>query len=401
MAGKRIGHSVDTNVIVCEDSQPGQGSVLVTRNDSRNQGTWSKLNETHFDPGFLGDFSEFFFGQGEDGVAIFDGTSTVLGLVPSSNTYTLTADISCTAIHVLTGVTIVTNGYRLRARDICRVYGTAVIHADGSDGNNGAGSTGGAKRSGPSGGQLGGGGDGGKGGDGGVAPNGNGQDGETSPTLVNARGGAGGAGGNGGSVGGGGSGGTGGTGPITATTAKVGNFITGQGMVAWASGSFVTIKGGNGGGGGAGGGANAGTAGGGGGGGGAGGGVVLITAGVLEADAGWTGRISANGGRGGNGAGTAASVGGDGGGGGGGFVMIQVGELRGPLYVGVNITANGGQPGSGNAADAAAAGSQGTVIVLNASNRYVSPPEFVFTSMPRPARKRNPVPRSYSTDLFT
>ena len=34
------------------------------------------------------------FGDGADGTVVFDGTSTVLGLVPSSGKYTLTRDIS-------------------------------------------------------------------------------------------------------------------------------------------------------------------------------------------------------------------------------------------------------------------------------------------------------------------
>jgi len=39
------------------------------------------------------------FGDGSDGTVTFDGTSTVLGLVPSSSTYTLNRSIFCQRHH--------------------------------------------------------------------------------------------------------------------------------------------------------------------------------------------------------------------------------------------------------------------------------------------------------------
>jgi hypothetical protein len=50
------------------------------------------------------------YGDGADGYPVFDGTTTVLGLAPSSSIYTLTRDLQCAGITVNTGVTIQTAG---------------------------------------------------------------------------------------------------------------------------------------------------------------------------------------------------------------------------------------------------------------------------------------------------
>ncbi len=46
------------------------------------------------------------FGEGVDGSATFDGTTTVLSLVPSSSVYKLVKDIYCTNLVVNSGVTL-------------------------------------------------------------------------------------------------------------------------------------------------------------------------------------------------------------------------------------------------------------------------------------------------------
>src|ERR1051325_1887440 len=52
-------------------------------------------------------------GDGSDSSVTFDGTSTILGLVPSSSVYTLTRDLYTSALTVNTGVSIVTSNYRI------------------------------------------------------------------------------------------------------------------------------------------------------------------------------------------------------------------------------------------------------------------------------------------------
>lgn len=55
------------------------------------------------------------YGDGSDGPVTFNGSSTILGMVPSSNVYTMTRDIYCTSITINTGVTLKTQGFRIYA----------------------------------------------------------------------------------------------------------------------------------------------------------------------------------------------------------------------------------------------------------------------------------------------
>lgn len=55
----------------------------------------------------VSDFDSAFFCDGSDGAVTFNGSSTVLGLVPSGNTYTMTRDICCASCTINAGVTIV------------------------------------------------------------------------------------------------------------------------------------------------------------------------------------------------------------------------------------------------------------------------------------------------------
>lgn len=79
------------------------------------------------------------FGEGVDGSATFDGTTTVLSLVPSSSVYKLVKDIYCTNLTVNSGVTLFTNGFRIFVNGTFTNNGTvgmpaAVAHSvsDGS-----------------------------------------------------------------------------------------------------------------------------------------------------------------------------------------------------------------------------------------------------------------------------
>lgn len=69
------------------------------------------------------------FGTGADGAVAFDGSTTILGLVPAGNIYTMTRDIHCTNITINNGVTIKPAGYR--------IYATGTLTNNGTISNNG------------------------------------------------------------------------------------------------------------------------------------------------------------------------------------------------------------------------------------------------------------------------
>lgn len=233
------------------------------------------------------------FGDGADGVVNFDGTTTVLGLAPSSGVYTLTRDIYLAGGSQVSGTAVViARAYRIFCSGTFTVGSTATVHADGPAGVGSAGGDGGSTGTVLLGG-IGGAGNAGAGGGSGT-------------NITPALGGAGGAGGasSGGGVGGGSAGGT------VTRASSAGNprtyanaFIT----------AFATQW--KGGGGGTGGNAAASSTGGGGG---AGGSILYIAAWDLVI----TGTVRANGGNGGNASGAGTGAGGGGGGGGGALVMI-------------------------------------------------------------------------------
>ena len=76
------------------------------------------------------------FGAGTDGGVVFDGTSTVLGIVPSGGIYTLIRSIFPSSMIVQAGVTVRAAGYRIFVSGTLTNDGT-VSHA----GNNGANAT--------------------------------------------------------------------------------------------------------------------------------------------------------------------------------------------------------------------------------------------------------------------
>src|SRR5262245_54411455 len=87
------------------------------------------LMSTNPNPFGAGDFAGV-FGDGSDGAAVFDGSSTVLGLVPVASKYTLTRDIQCTSAPVNGGVTIQPHGFRIFCQGTVTNNGT--IRDDGS-----------------------------------------------------------------------------------------------------------------------------------------------------------------------------------------------------------------------------------------------------------------------------
>lgn len=93
-----------------------------------------------------------FAGDGSDGALVFDGTSTVLGLVPVAGVYTLTRDIYATNLSVSAGATILTNNFAIFANGTLTNNGTisnAGAFAAGTNGANATSSAGGAGGGGP------------------------------------------------------------------------------------------------------------------------------------------------------------------------------------------------------------------------------------------------------------
>lgn len=73
------------------------------------------------------DAPEPIYGTGNDGSVTFDGSSTVLSLVPSSSVYTLTKDIFCQNMTVSDSVTIKPNGYRIFVKNILTLGNASII----------------------------------------------------------------------------------------------------------------------------------------------------------------------------------------------------------------------------------------------------------------------------------
>ena len=64
------------------------------------------------------------FGDGSDAALVFDGTSTILGLVPSSGVYTMNRDLFATTLVINSGATLVSHGYRIFATQSLTNNGT-------------------------------------------------------------------------------------------------------------------------------------------------------------------------------------------------------------------------------------------------------------------------------------
>jgi hypothetical protein len=287
------------------------------------------------------------YGDGSDGAVTFDGSTTVLGLVPSLSTYTLTRDIFLASSTINNGVTIITNGFRIFCSGTLTNNGT--IKWNGGNGS-ASGTPGGAAAANAN--------SSFNTGTGAAAPGTGG--GAGSATAGGSNGvsstvqGFGGRGGSGG-AGTGGAGGVGGTqtAPANGTSPRWLIFAL-LGIAGPGSSVFVGGTGGGGGGtdvgqlarGGAGG---------------AGGGIVIVAAKTIAG----TGSIQARGGNGSNGNGAVATGGGDGGG--GGVVIVISQSASGGAVPGQTIDANGGSGGVKGAAGGSdgVAGSNGLVLVLS------------------------------------
>lgn len=267
------------------------------------------------------------YGDGSDGVATFDGSTTVAGMAPSSNVYTCTRDYFFTSATVSAGVTVKTANFIICGTGTLTINSTGIVQNDGPAGaSNVAGtalSTGTLVK-------------GANGGTGGAVTPAVGQAG--SATTFSG-GGAGGHGGTGTSAGGA-------AGTITTppqTSGGLRSFSVLQGRTSGSAPSAITGGGGGGGGGGA-------TTGTGGGGGAGAGGMVLAFKSISN-----SGAIHCTGGAGGNGTGVTAGAGA---GGGGGFIGYVYNT-----YTGSVPTAAAGASGTGGATGLTNGGT-GSVVAL-------------------------------------
>jgi hypothetical protein len=285
------------------------------------------------------------FGDGSDGAVTFDGSATVLGLVPSGGVYTLTSDI------FLADGSSITNAATIKGGGFV-IYCNGLLTHDGvahADGNAASGATAGAGLGGASTGTLWNNGSGA-----GAAGRSTTGSGSNAGGVTNCPLGAGGNGGGDGTH----SGGNGAT--ATAPSATLGShkslmwsLLNCRYITAAASASLQAPGLGPGGGSGACDISGGGTATSGGGGGGAA--ILAIRARRLAG----SGTIRANGGRGGDAVQSGAGKAGGGGGGSGGFVDI----ITTSTSVSVTTQANGGSGGSG-AGTGGASGTSGSAGII-------------------------------------
>ena len=296
------------------------------------------------------------FGDGSDGVVVFDGTTARLGLTPNgSGQYTLTRDIYLAGGTINPGASIFEAGFHVFCTGMLVNNATSGINCNGGAGGVGSAGTGGTAGAigGGTAGTLGYGTAGGAGGSGSAAGS------AGTATAIGFPGGAGvgGAGGTDGTNGGGAAGTWAALAAAKGSGRSLLSVLTGMifGTTSSGTASLVSLFGGGSGGGG-GGGSNADAGGGGGGG---GGGVCAAAIWNLVNN----GSITANGGNGGTGVSASHNAGG-GGGGGGGTVLLLTHTMSGAG----TVTAAGGTGGAkaGSAGVAGAAGTAGQVVSLQA-----------------------------------
>ena len=289
-----------------------------------------------------------FYGDGSDGSVTFDGSTVVLGITPSLNIYTLARDIFLNSSTINSGVSIITNGFRIFCKGTLSNNGT--IQFNGNAGTNtgiggialantssslNSSSAGGASIS-------------TAGGAGNTGVGSIGTNASISPTF----GGTGQPGGAGGSAGGNG-------GNAVSLSSTLGSLralpMAATGILFSGTDAVQRVGAGTGGGGGGGDGVNKG------GGGGSGGGIVLLCVYLFAG----TGNIQALGGNGGNGTTSAINCGGGGGGGGGLIIIISRSVSAGSIS-GQSVSVSGGTPGNGTGlGNPGTMGNTGTTILLS------------------------------------
>lgn len=73
------------------------------------------------------DAADPIYGTGVDGSVTLDGTTTILGMTPSSNVYTMTADLYFHNLTINAGVRLQPNGYRIFVKNILTMNNNSRI----------------------------------------------------------------------------------------------------------------------------------------------------------------------------------------------------------------------------------------------------------------------------------
>lgn len=67
------------------------------------------------------------YGTGADGSVTLDGSTTILGMAPSSNVYSMTSDLYLYNLTINAGVRLAPNGYRIFVKNILTLGANAII----------------------------------------------------------------------------------------------------------------------------------------------------------------------------------------------------------------------------------------------------------------------------------
>jgi hypothetical protein len=67
------------------------------------------------------------YGTGADGSVTLDGTTTILGMIPSSNVYSMTSDLYFHNLTINAGVRLAPNGYRIFVKNILTLNNNSTI----------------------------------------------------------------------------------------------------------------------------------------------------------------------------------------------------------------------------------------------------------------------------------
>lgn len=86
----------------------------------------SRLNVPNSLAGFL-DAPDSAYGTGVDGDATLDGTSTVLGMIPVTNVYSMTSDLYFDDLSINNGVRLAPNGYRIFVKNTLSLGTNSII----------------------------------------------------------------------------------------------------------------------------------------------------------------------------------------------------------------------------------------------------------------------------------
>lgn len=81
------------------------------------------------------------FGDGPDAAVVWDGSTTILGMAPVANVYTMTRDVYASGSTVNTGVTVDTAGWRYFDNGTLTLSGTGKISRNGGAGGSATGAT--------------------------------------------------------------------------------------------------------------------------------------------------------------------------------------------------------------------------------------------------------------------